>query len=100
MAVFALILKALIKCVIYANECVKIIGTPRSQFLKHFKKYLLTENKIENVLSPELLGLNMEMGQEYAYEANSSQERKISIAELPFPTGKDMQLDSVLLLYY
>ena len=57
MTVFALILKALIKCVIYVNECANILGTSSSRFLKHFKKYFLTENKIENVLFPELLGL-------------------------------------------
>lgn len=100
MTALALILKALIKCVIYPNECVNIIGTSSSQFLKHFNKEFLTEHKIENVLSPELLGLNVEKGQEYAYKAKSSQEKKVPIADLPLLRGRYTQLDSVLLLYY
>lgn len=60
-----------------------IIGTISSQFLKHLKKYILAKNKTENVLPLEFLGLNMETGQEYAYNPNSNQERKLWAAEMP-----------------
>lgn len=69
-----------------------------SQILK--KKKILTRNKTESMLSPELLGLNVEIGQEYVYKANSNQERKLLEAEMPLSTGRDMQLDNVLVLPY
>lgn len=52
------------------------------------------------MLSPELLGLNVEIGQEYVYKANSNQERKLLEAEMPLSTGRDIQLDNVLVLPY
>lgn len=69
-----------------------------SQILK--KKYFLTKNKTENVLSPELLGLNVKIEQEYVYKANSNQEKKLLEAEMSLSTGTEMQLGSILILHY
>lgn len=55
----ALILKALIKSIIYVSECVNILGT-------------LTKIKIENMLSPELpVTIYVEMRQEYTRAATA-----------------------------
>lgn len=69
----ALILKALLKSIIYASESVNILGT-------------LTKIKIENILSPELLVTSyVETVQKYARAATTYR--------------KEMKLNSVLLLY-
>lgn len=60
--IFALIFKTLLDHIVYTNQYVDIIGIIRSQFLKHLKKYFLTKSKTENMLSPDLLGLNVEIG--------------------------------------
>lgn len=52
------------------------------------------------MLSPELLGLNVKIEQEYVYKANSNQEKKLLEAEMSLSTGTEMQLGSILILHY
>lgn len=52
------------------------------------------------MLSPELLGLKVEIAQEHVYKANPKQERKLLETEMPLSPGRDMQLDSLLVLHY